>query len=105
MGRDGEQRISANPVRDLFDACAHGYAIKVTCRGCRRARIFRSAAVWHHFRRKGFSDWLRDVPGKFRCRVCDRKAPLMELVGEAPNDRSLPMPSESDWKRELRRRR
>ena len=105
MWRDGETRVSANPVRELFDACAHGYAIRLTCRSCRRARIFPSAAVWHHFRRKGFSEWLRDVPAKFRCRVCDRKAPYMDLVHEEPNDLSLPLPSNSDWKRELRRRR
>lgn len=105
MWRDGEQRISANPVRDLFDACAHGYAIKFTCRGCRRIRIFPSAAVWHHFRRKGLSDRLRGVPGKFRCRVCERRSPVMALVHERPNDSSLPMPSDLDWKHELRRRR
>lgn len=105
MWREGERRISANPVRELFDACAHGYAIRLTCRGCRRARIFPSAAVWHHFRRKGFSEWLREVPARFRCRVCDRKGPFMDLVHEGPNDVSLPLPSDSEWKRELRRRR
>lgn len=105
MRRDGEKRISANPVRDLFDACAHGLSIKFTCRGCRRARIFPAAAVWHHFSRKGFAGRLRDVPGKFRCRVCGRRGPMMELVNEEPDEKSLPMPSEYDWKRELRRRR
>ncbi|HEY7810912.1 MAG TPA: hypothetical protein VIA98_11075 [Allosphingosinicella sp.] len=105
MGREGERRKSANPVRDLFDACAHGYSVRLTCRGCRRARIFPAAAIWHHFRRKGFDDGLRQVPGRFRCRVCDRSGPALELVHEAPNDRSLPMPSQSEWKRELRRRR
>ena len=105
MWRDGEPRLSANPVRDLFDACAHGYAIRLACRGCGRQRVFHSAAVWHHFRRKGFSEWLRDVPRRFRCRVCGRRAPVMALVHEPPNDDSLPMPSDHDWKRELRRRR
>ena len=105
MWREREARVSANPVRELFDACAHVYAIRFTCRGCRRARVFPSAAVWHHFRRKGYSERLRDVPDKFRCRVCDRKRPAMDLVHEEPNDRSLPLPSDSDWKRELRRRR
>lgn len=103
--RENEPRISANPVRDLFDATAQHYAIKLTCRGCRRSRIFPSAAIWWHFRKKGFSEWLRDVPGKFRCRVCERRAPGMDLVHEAANDTSLPMPSELVWKHELRRRR
>jgi hypothetical protein len=31
--------------------------------------------------------------------------PELELVDEAPTDTSLPMPSELDWKREVRRRR
>jgi hypothetical protein len=105
MWRDGEPRISANPIRDLFDAGAHGYSIKLTCRGCGRARIFHAAAVWHHFQRKGFAQGLRSVVKRFRCRVCGRRAPVLDLVGEAPNDNSLPMPSESEWKRELRRRR
>jgi len=103
--RDEGPRISANPVRDLFDACAHGYAIKLTCRGCHRQRIFNPHAVWWHFRRKGYSEWLRDVPGKFRCRVCERRRPTMDLVHEEPNDPSLPMPNEDEWKRERRRRR
>ena len=30
---------------------------------------------------------------------------VADLVHEAPNDGSLPMPSDHDWKRELRRRR
>jgi hypothetical protein len=98
-------RISANPVRDLFDACAHGYALRLSCRGCRRTRVFHAAAVWHHFRRRGFSDKLGDVPGRFRCRVCDRARPILALVHSAPDDASLPMPSDLDWKRELRRRR
>jgi hypothetical protein len=31
--------------------------------------------------------------------------PKLELVSEEPTDTSLPMPTELDWKRELRRRR
>lgn len=98
-------RTQANPVRDLFDATAHHYAIRFTCRGCRRVRIFPAAAVWWLFHRKGWTDWLRDVPKHFSCRVCERKVPVMDLVEEAPNDTSLPLPGETDWKRELRRRR
>jgi hypothetical protein len=105
MWRDGDPRIPANPVRDLFDACAHGYSLRLTCRGCRRTRIFHSAAVWHHFKRKAFADGLRDVPRRFRCRVCDRRGPALVLVHDEPDDNSLPMPSETNWKRELRRRR
>jgi hypothetical protein len=105
MWREKDLRQSANPVRELFDATAQGYAIKLSCPGCRRTRIFHAAAVWHHFRRKGFSERLRDVPKKFRCRICERRTPIMELVHEEPDDMSLPMPGELVWKHELRRRR
>jgi hypothetical protein len=42
---------------------------------------------------------------RFRCRACDRKGPDMELVHEEATSTELPMPWESEWKRELRRRR
>jgi len=98
-------RTQANPVRDLFDATAHHLAIKLTCRGCRRQRILPAAALWWHFTRRGIPDWLRDVPKKCRCRDCGARGPSLDLVEEVPNDSSLPLPSEQDWKRELRRRR
>jgi len=105
MWRESGPRTSANPVRDLFDATAQHYALKLKCRGCGRARVFHAAAVWHHFRRKGWSEWLRDVPKKFRCRACDRRTPEMDLVHEEPTDTTLPLPGETIWKHELRRRR
>jgi hypothetical protein len=98
-------RDLVNPVRDLFDATAHHYALKLTCRGCRRQRIFPAAAVWWHFKRKGFADWVRDVPKRFRCKDCGRRGPSLDLVNEEPNDESLPLPGETDWKQELTRRR
>ena len=105
MPRDPEPRISPNPVRDLFDACAHGYALRLTCRACRRRRSFSPHAVWHLFRRKGWPEWLRDVARRFRCRSCGRRGPRLDLVHEEPDDTSLPMPSRTEWKRELSRRR
>ena len=98
-------RDLVNPVRDLFDAAAHHYALKLTCQGCRRQRIFAAAAVWWHFKRKGLADRLRDVPKRFRCKDCGRRGPSLDLVHEEPNDGSLPLPSDLDWKHELRGRR
>lgn len=103
MARD--QRQLVNPVRDLFDATAHHYAIKLTCRGCRRQRVFAAAALWWHFTRRSIPDWLREIPKKCRCRTCGKRGPHLDLVQEEPNDHSLPLPSEHEWKRELRRRR
>jgi len=105
MWRNDGPRISANPLRELFDACAQGYSLKFLCPGCSRLRIFRPHAVWHHFRRHGWSEELRHVARHFRCSLCRRRGPDMELVREEPNDHSLPMPGEDVWKRELRRRR
>lgn len=105
MWREQGIRTEVNPLRELFDATARGYAIKLTCRGCRRTRTFPAAAVWWHFRCRGFSERLRDVPGKFCCQSCDCRAPDMDVVHETPNDASLPMPAELVWKQELRRRR
>lgn len=105
MARDNGVRDSANPVRDLFDATAQHYALKFTCRGCRRQRIFASASVWWHFKKRGLVDWLRDVPKKFVCKQCGRRGPTLDLVQEGATDTNLPFPSETDWKHELRRRR
>ena len=105
MWREERVRNSVNPIRELFDAAAHGYAIKLACAGCRRERIFHAAAIWWHFRRKGFSERLRDIPRRFRCRSCDRRDPVMDLVRDAPTDTSLRLPPDQEWKRELSRRR
>ena len=105
MWNDGELRTSANPLRQLFDACVQGYNLRLACRGCGRSRVFSRHAVWWRFRRKGWSEWLRDVPKRFRCSACGRRGAQMTLVRDEPTDRSLPMPSESEWKRELGRRR
>jgi hypothetical protein len=104
-GRDDRVRDKVNPLKELFDAAAQGYAIRLTCRGCRRSRVLNAHAVWYLFERRRWLDGLRDVPRRFRCSDCGRKGPQVEPVHEEPNDTKLPMPHESDWKRELRRRR
>lgn len=103
--RAAGMRDSANPVRELFDAAAQGYTLKFSCRGCGRSKIFQAAAVWRHFERKGWSPWLRDVGGRFRCRVCSRRSAFVELSHDEPTDKSLPLPDLYAWKRELSRRR
>jgi hypothetical protein len=105
MWREQGPRDSANPVRDVFDAAAHGYNLKLECGGCRRGQVLDAHAVWHLFQRKRWRDLLRDVPARFRCRGCGRKSPRLDLVHDDPTVTDLPMPSEAEWKRELRRRR
>jgi hypothetical protein len=103
--REQGRRDSPNPIRELFDAAARGYNLKLTCRGCRRAEVLNVHAVWHLFQRRSWREWLREVPARFRCRDCGRKAPELDLVHEGATSNELPMPTEQDWKRELRRRR
>jgi ribosomal protein L37AE/L43A len=105
MWREQGPRYSANPIRDVFDAAAHGYNLKLTCRGCRRAEVLHSAAVWHLFQRKRWRDLMSDLSGHFRCGGCGRKDPKVDLSHDLPTSTELPMPWESEWKRELRRRR
>ena len=86
-------RDSANPLRELFDAAARGYNLKLSCRGCGRVEILDRFAVWGLFQRNGWRDWLRDVPAHFRCRGCDRKGPALDLVYDEPTSTVLPMPN------------
>lgn len=99
------RRELANPIRDLFDAAVRHYAVKLTCTRCRHQRIFDPHALWYHFHRRGRPDWLPDVREKCRCTACGARRPTLDLVHELPTDETLPMPSETVWKQELRRRR
>jgi hypothetical protein len=102
---------SAYPLRDLFDAAVRGRTIRLTCRRCRHAAVLDSHAMWWLFHRKGWPDSFADVRRRCLCLMCLHRRgekvrdPELELVADAPTDRSLEMPSEFDWKRELRRRR
>lgn len=102
---------SAYPLRDLFDAAARGKALGLTCSKCRHRTVLSSHALWWLFRRKGWVDTLSEVRRRSICILCLHRRgekvrnPELELVDEPPTDTSLPMPSELDWKRELRRRR
>ena len=100
-----------HPLRDLFDAAARHKSVKLTCVRCRHANILSAAALWWLFQRNGWKDRFGDVRRRCVCLYCWRRHgfkirnPVLELVDEAPRDLTLPMPSELDWKRELRRRR
>lgn len=102
---------SAFPLRDLFDAAARGRSVRLTCPKCRHSAVYSSHALWWLFRRKGWVDSFNAVRGRCLCLLCLHRRgekvrnPELELVDEPPTDTSLPMPSELDWKRELRRRR
>ena len=101
---------SAYPLRDLFDAALRYSAVRLVCPRCRHVQVFRAAALWHLFHRKGRNDRFANVKRQYFCRSClerhgEKIHADVQLVNEAPTDDSLPMPSELDWKRERRRRR
>ncbi|MFL6846737.1 MAG: hypothetical protein ACJ8ER_17870 [Allosphingosinicella sp.] len=101
----------AYPLKELFDAAARGRTIRLTCRECRHGAVFSSHALWWLFHRKGWVATFEEVRRRFVCLLCLHRRgakvrnPEFELVDDAPTDTSLPLPSEIDWKRELRRRR
>jgi hypothetical protein len=102
---------SAYPLRDLFDAAVRHYSIKLTCGRCSRVTIYHAAALWWLFEQKGWADRFSDVQKRCLCLMCFHRGrikvrfPTLELTRDPPTDTSLPMPTELDWKRELRRKR
>ena len=102
---------TAYPLRDLFDVAVRGRAVRLTCGACGHGTVLSSHALWWLFHRKGWVDTLREVRRRCLCIMCLHRRgakvrdPELALVDEAPTDTSLPMPSELDWKREVRRRR
>jgi hypothetical protein len=102
---------SAYPLRDLFDAAVRGRSVRLTCPKCGHKAVLSSHALWWLFRRKGWVDSFAAVRRRCLCILCLHRRgekvrnPELELVEEPPMDTGLPLPSELDWKRELRRRR
>ena len=102
---------TAYPLRDLFDAAVRQRTISLACTRCGHTNSFHAAALWWLFQRNGWKDRFADVRRRCVCLDCWRRHglkvrnPRFELVQDPPRDTILPMPSELDWKRELRRRR
>jgi len=107
MTRDRAARHSANPIREVLHAAAHGYNFRLTCRSCGHAEILNRFAVWWLFRENRWRDLIADVPPRFRCGNCGSKRPGLDLVQKEPTTHALTLPAaaEQEWKRELRRRR
>ncbi|HYD37840.1 MAG TPA: hypothetical protein VEA60_09520 [Allosphingosinicella sp.] len=102
---------STFPLRDLFDVAARGRGVRLTCAKCGHKAVLSSHALWWLFHRKGWVETLAEARRRCLCLLCLHRRgekvrnPALEPVDEAPTDASLPMPSEMDWKREVRRRR
>jgi hypothetical protein len=102
---------TAYPLRDLFDVAVRHSAVRMTCLNCGHKAVISSHALWWLFHKKGWQDHFADVRKRCICLMCLHRRgdkvryPEFEMVDEEPTETSLPMPSELDWKRELRRRR
>ena len=102
---------SAYPLRDLFDAAVRHRTVRLTCRACGHVRVFHGHALWWYFHRREWPDRFRDVQRRCVCRLCLENSgskvrdPRLELVNDAPTGEPMPMPTQAEWKRELRRRR
>lgn len=101
----------AYPLRDLWDAAVRHRTVQLTCRRCRHVNSFSAAALWWLFEKNGWGDGFADVRRRCVCEDCLRRSgervrnPDFRLTLEPPADTRFPMPSELNWKRELRRRR
>ncbi len=102
---------SAYPLRDLFDVAVRDQNVRLTCLGCGHACVASGIALWWLFHSRGWKDDFRSVARRCVCTMCwfrlGRKVrgPRFELVRGEPPTLVLPIPSELEWKRELRRRR
>jgi len=104
-------RELANPIRDLFDAAVRQRNIRLTCRRCGHSAVLSAHALWWLCEREGWRMELGHVARRCVCSQCLTKSrrpvrsPALEAVHAPPTDQSLPLPPESEWKRQLRRRR
>jgi hypothetical protein len=103
------QRDSVHPLRTLFDAAARRYCVKLTCLRCKHVRVLHGHGLWWMFEKRGWNDRFDDLRRRAICERCfkanGRKVrwPKLELVHEKLTGEPLPLPSEQEWKRALRR--
>jgi hypothetical protein len=102
-------RDLVNPVSTLFDAASRHESIRMDCPECRHISIFHAAGLWHLFSRKSWDDGLRDVSKHFYCRVCLKRGEkvVRPRVMTCPDEPTihLPLPSNTEWKNAISRRR
>lgn len=91
--------------RDIFEAAARQWAVRVTCRSCQHSLIFDPHELWWHFEQKGWDQNFQRCGERFRCSVCRRRSPNFELTRNPPVKNRLAMPSTHEWKRAINRYR
>ena len=102
---------SAYPLYTLFDAAVRGYSIKLTCWSCGHVRILHAHALWWKFHKRGWPERFKDLQSRCVCVACRDgrrtiiRNPTLDLVHEEITGEPLPLPPQSEWRRELGRRR
>jgi hypothetical protein len=91
--------------RDVFEAAARQYSVRVTCTNCQHSLVFDPHELWWHFERKGWDQNFRRCGERFRCSVCLRRSPAFELTRDEPERHRFPMPSPHEWKHAINRYR
>lgn len=93
----------ARVVTNVFEAAAFEYNIKATCLRCGHTNVLNRYAVWWRFERSDWDMRLRPASDRFRCLRCRTKGARLEPVRMMPTTHLLPVPTEADWKRAVRR--
>jgi hypothetical protein len=103
---------SYRAYRHITDCALFGANVRVTCRQCRSAKIFRGYALWWLFHRKRWDDSLQTAGRRFRCSNCcynqiGRRFRGVDLsvTEEEPTGPQPPMPDRYVWKRLVNRHR
>jgi hypothetical protein len=97
----------------IWEAAAMHRLIKIECAilRCGNVGLFDPHAMWWHFYRRSWSDTFTVAQHRFYCQRCSGvagfrvKRGTMTCTGTGEPNRSLPMPSELEWKRFLSRHR
>ena len=86
-------------------------SLHLRCPACQHQRLIDAIPVWWLFKRRRWSETLRDVPPRFYCSRClaDRgrrtRGPRLTISLDPAEPCDLPYPDEREWKRMVSRYR
>ena len=103
---EGAVRVATN----LMEAAAWHTSIEVVCR-CGQRASFDPHGLWWWFKQRGWDDDLSRIARRFWCFKCAERLgrrvrpTRINLVRGCEADIELPMPSDREWKRVVKRMR